>query len=133
MLRGSACSTRTESRFPQYGRQAEAELIDVVCARVADFERLLDSAIAALHIDAGYGRAVCEPYLRVAFPAGLPDPADVSRAQRAFAPAAVDREEIWAPEHRGWAASLDMMGLPTDRATWSAVGMSWWAILGSNQ
>lgn len=86
-----------------------AQVAGTVCRRVDDFDRLYESALATLPFDAIWRsardarkRAACEPYLRVAFPHGLPEAGRVTVRQRATADAAFDRDELWAtPTDRG--------------------------------
>jgi len=106
-----------------------AQVADTVCRRVDDFERLFDSALATLPFNAIWltphdarQRAACEPYLRVAFLSGLPEPGRATGTQRAFANAALDRDELWADPDGPWLASLRHLGLPADRLRWHAAG-----------
>jgi hypothetical protein len=121
------------------GDQTQA-LIEAACVRVPDFDRLWPGAVAALSLKlawvGGQERAACAPYLPVGFPHGLPAPADATPAQRAFAKAAIERIELWAPawppeepwepvrrkdEHGPWVVALAAAGLPIDRLAWQAV------------
>ncbi|MER7278673.1 hypothetical protein ABT369_29950 [Dactylosporangium sp. NPDC000244] len=63
-----ACRT-PPGRWPHPGTPHDA-LITAVCARVSDFRRLLEAALAAVELrDFSFA-----PYLRVAFPAGAHGP-----------------------------------------------------------
>jgi hypothetical protein len=90
-------------------------LIRTVCERVADFERLLTGAIAAVDLRGPY-RPVPEfgPYLRRAFPPG----GDVTAHQRAFARAIARREELWDGTYHDVAEMFAAAGLPADRGWW---------------
>jgi hypothetical protein len=129
----------TASRYPHrfeaaFGSRALPQLIyrlpalvQAVCERVSDFERLLDSAIAAVPVgscylpqaEGGVQGALCEPYLRKAFPDGLPTAGTGTAAQRKFADAVAQHEPLWRDD-AAWSASLTRIRLPLDRAVWPA-------------
>ncbi|GIH08462.1 hypothetical protein Rhe02_65290 [Rhizocola hellebori] len=106
-----------------------AQVADTFCDRVGSFDELYESALATLPFDAIWlsaqdagKRAACEPYLRVAFPNGLPESGRVTARQGNFAKAAFGRDELWADPDGSWLSSLRHLGLPTDRLRWRAAG-----------
>lgn len=89
---------------------------EALCDRTDDFAALLDSATAALHHERKPDAEVlAEPYLRKAFPHGLPS--NATETQRTFGAAVADHEDPWAG-HQKWADTLARTGLPADRAAW---------------
>jgi hypothetical protein len=100
-----------------------------LCQRVTDFDRLVDSAIAAVGMptpcylpvgDDWLRGVLCEPYLRLAFPHGLPHPGTGTTAQRRFAAAVAAHEQPWQPDP-AWSDTFERCRLPGDRATWLTV------------
>lgn len=113
--------------LPQLGHHAPA-LVTAVCQRVSSFDRLVEDAVAAVPYGScwvpardGWHRGVlAEPYLSMAFPAGLPDLGATNAAQRAVAVAMVG----WEPPWRGdadWAATFARTSLPAERSAWFGI------------
>lgn len=103
-------------------------LINALCERVRDFNRLLDAALALLSLLAAPGKLhrpdganICRQYLQLAFPLGLPDGRHATSAQRAFAAALANLDEPWS-HNTEWDTMLTHAGLPTDRQAWSDLG-----------
>ncbi|WP_144124309.1 hypothetical protein [Catellatospora sichuanensis] len=96
-------------------------LIRTVCERVADFGKLLSAAFAAaeLHRTVEFG-----PYLRVAFPDGLPAVGEATGDQASFARVIADRDDLWDGSRPGAAAMFAAAGLPADRDRWREVRMN---------
>ncbi len=106
-----ACRT-PPGRWPHLGMPHDA-LITAVCARVDDFPRLLEAALAAAELrDCSFA-----PYLGVAFPTGLPSE-DPTPAQHCFAQALTTRDDVWSDAAR---TVFSAAGLPHDRDRWRAV------------
>jgi hypothetical protein len=120
-----------------------AHLAEVLCARVGDFETLLPVALAsvpyrkAAYFDVGAEHpaagALCEPYLRLAFPDGLPSSG--TKSQRLLAGALARHDPAWFLDPGGlvpmelwfakrqaeaWIGTFVRLGLPSDRAVWVA-------------
>jgi hypothetical protein len=143
VLADAAAAPRVFSRcfgtmhLPQLQGDHVRELITVLCERVRDPDRLIDAALASLHLpavwerdaDPSVARAAAEPFLRLAFPDGLPAAGAATAAQRSIAAAATSRDELW--DHRArptphgptpgtaWATTLGRLGLPVDRLMWT--------------
>jgi hypothetical protein len=94
---------------------------EALCDRVQDFDTLLDSATAAVAYTGVVGDGVlCEPYLRKAFPQGLPHGG--TDEQRALARAIADHDSAWRDDKK-WATTFVRTNLPADREAWlSAAG-----------
>lgn len=115
--------------MPQLPGNYSVALIETVCRRLPDFDRLVDVAIASLDIDGGSTvidrrstrLAGCAPYLAVGFAGGLPSPGAASAAQRTFARAVVAHDTLWTPQATTWQATLKVAGLPTEKEPWVAV------------
>jgi hypothetical protein len=122
-----------------------AVLAERLCRCVGDVDRLLPAAIASVpygptHLGVGEEHqvpgALCEPYLRVVFPDGLPSPSAATPAQRQLAAAVAGHDPAWerdfgALPHRdrylawrgaqAWDATFARLRLPSDRSSWRAV------------
>jgi len=95
--------------------QAVAETL---CDRFESLVPLLDSAIAAVAYEAPGGDGVLsEPYLRKAFPLGLP--VDGTNTQRALARMVADHDRAWRGDSR-WAVTFARIKLPVERQAWLA-------------
>ncbi|MEU8005515.1 hypothetical protein AB0B66_30530 [Catellatospora sp. NPDC049111] len=107
---------------PQLQEGPRRVLIRTVCERVGDFPRLLAAASAAVDLG-GALRPAAEfaPYLRHAFPSGLPTPGTASAQQSRFAALVVRRDDLWDGTRPGVAETLAASGLPYDRDRWQQV------------
>lgn len=108
--------------LPQLQDVSHRRLIRTLCERSGDFRRLLPAAMAAVDLR-GVGRPTVEfgPYLRLAFPAGLPERGTASAAQSYFAHAVADRDDLWDGMFAGAAEAFAAVGLPDDRDRWRDV------------
>jgi hypothetical protein len=126
---------------------AAAVLAERLCRSVTDVDRLLPAAIAsapdgATYLEVGEDQraegALCEPYLRVIFPDGLPPPPLATPAQRRLAAAVARHDPVWERDFqalppqtrysawrgaRGWDGTFSRLRLPNDQS-------SWWAVAG---
>jgi hypothetical protein len=124
---------------------AAAVLAEQLCRSVGDVERLLPAAIAsvpygATYVDVGEEHrtpaALCEPYLRLVFPNGLPSPSAAAPAQRRLAAAVAQHDPTWEHDFRAlsprdrylasqdaqaWDRTFSRLHLPNDRSSWRAV------------
>lgn len=124
---------------------AAAVLAERLCRGVGDIDRLLPAAAAsvpygATYLDAGEEHrteaALCEPYLRVVFPDGLPSPPAATPAQRQLAAAVARHDPAWERDFRSlpprdrylasrgaqaWDGTFSRLRLPNDRSSWRAV------------
>jgi len=124
---------------------AAAVLAERLCRGISDVDRLLPAAIAAVpygptYLDGGEGHwtavALCEPYLRTAFPDGLPSPSAATPAQRRLAAAIARHDPVWERDFRAlppldrylasrgaqaWDGTFSRLRLPDDRSSWRAV------------
>jgi hypothetical protein len=115
-----------------------------LCRSVGDVDRLLPAAIASVpygttYLDVGERHrteaALCEPYLRVFFPDGLPSRSAATPAQRRIAAALACHDPAWerdfqalpppdryfASRHaQAWDGTFLRLGLPNDRSSWRA-------------
>lgn len=88
---------------------------EALCDRFAEFDPLLDSALAAVAYEAPAGHGVlCEPYLRKAFPRGLPQ--NVTHTQWAFARVVANHDKPWQDDR--WAVTFARVKLPVERQAW---------------
>ncbi|BCJ67523.1 hypothetical protein [Polymorphospora rubra] len=109
--------------LPQFEGTPRWALIDTVCARVADFERIATGALAVVPL--AFRMAPCPdlgPFLEVAFADGWPTPDAVTPAQRALVAAVGEHDELWDPDNAYRQATLTDLGLPDDRERWQALG-----------
>ncbi|GAA2365624.1 hypothetical protein Cme02nite_31220 [Catellatospora methionotrophica] len=108
--------------LPQLREPPHRALIRTVCERTGDFGRLVHGALSAVGLR-GAVRPVAEfgPYLRHAFPAGLPVGDVVSTEQERFARALTDRDELWDGTCAGVGEMFAAAGLPHDREQWCEV------------
>ncbi|WP_433796605.1 hypothetical protein [Actinoplanes sp. CA-252034] len=89
---------------------------EALCSRFDRFDPLVDSAVAAVGYDGIQGPGIlAEPYLRKAFPAGLPIRG--TAAQRALARTVADHDGLWR-DSGSPTRSFARIGLPADRAAW---------------
>jgi hypothetical protein len=122
-----------------------AVLAERLCQSVGDVNHLLPAAIAAVPYGATYldigeehrrQGALCEPYLRLAFPDGLPSPSTATPTQRQLAAAVAEHDHAWErdfsalpPRDRylawrgaqAWDGTFTRLDLPNDRSSWRAV------------
>jgi hypothetical protein len=101
------------------GGQPRRILIATLTRRVPDFPRLHEQALAALPF--AFRLSPCPeigPYLRVAFPDGLPT--DPTPEQRGLAGELAARDELWDPVNGNRRVTLRGLGLPDDREAWRA-------------
>ncbi|AGL17556.1 hypothetical protein L083_4046 [Actinoplanes sp. N902-109] len=89
---------------------------EALCHRVEAFEPLLDSAITAVAYETP-GGVSAEPYLRKAFPHGLP--IHGTTAQQTLARAIAAHDRAWQSDKR-WTQALSRTGLPVEREAWLA-------------
>ncbi|WP_422742719.1 hypothetical protein ACN27B_30185 [Micromonospora sp. WMMD754] len=125
---------------------AAAVLAERLCRAIDDVDRLLPAAIAsvpygATYLDVGEEHqmqaALCEPYLRMVFPDGLPSAA--TPAQRRLAAALAQHDPAWGRDFRtlappdryrasrdaqAWEATFSRLRLPNDRSSWLAVAQA---------
>ncbi len=121
-----------------------AAIAERLCRHVDDIDRLLPAAIAsvphgATYLDIGESdptiAALCEPYLRVIFPDGLPAHSAATPTQRRLAAAVANHDPVWnrdtqalppgdrylASRHEhAWDATFARLHLPNDRPAWRA-------------
>lgn len=124
-----------------------AVLAEQLCRSVGDVERLLPAAIASVpygstYLDVGEQHrpeaALCEPYLRVVFPHGLPSPSAATPTQSRLAAEIARHDPVWERDfqalplpHRdryfasrvahAWDGTFSRLHLPNDRPAWRAV------------
>ncbi|MEU7020221.1 hypothetical protein ABZ990_06135 [Streptomyces sp. NPDC046203] len=107
--------------IPGFGGHSPRQvLIATLTGRVPDFSRLYEPALAAL--PHAFRTAPCPdlgPYLRVAFPSGLPD--DPTPEQQGLARELAARDELWDPANGNRRFTLGALGLPDDREAWRAL------------
>ncbi|WP_344088828.1 hypothetical protein [Luedemannella helvata] len=119
-----------------------AAIAERLCRHVNDIDRLLPAAIASVphgitYLDTGENdptiAALCEPYLRVIFPDGLPAHSAATPTQRLLAAVVADHDPAWnrdtqglppqdrylaTPHAQAWDATFTRLHLPTDRSAW---------------
>ena len=124
---------------------AAATRAERLCRGVSDVHRLVPAAIAsvpygATYLDVGEEHrtqaALCEPYLRVVFPDGLPSPSAATPAQRRLAAAVARHDPAWERDFRAlpardrylasrgaqaWNGTFSRLRLANDRSSWRAV------------
>ncbi|MDX2707705.1 hypothetical protein PV350_33380 [Streptomyces sp. PA03-6a] len=110
------------SALPRFGGEPPRwTLVAVLCARVMDFAALYESAAAAVPL--GFRLAPCPdlgPYLRVAFPEGLPEAPTAQ--QSAFARDVAARDDLWDAVNGNRKITFARLGLPDDREAWQRLG-----------